>query len=120
MNVRRRGYKKKGKLNLFGQAFDEVCMRLGLSWEQVAKEAGLNPSTLHYLCSAEKHHTAKRETLKSIVCALKQHDDWLDTYKPLLFNAAMHATNEQIAEAERLLMYMKYVDEHGTPTQQQQ
>lgn len=108
---RRKGYKQKGPLNLFGQFFDEVCMRLDLTWEQVAREAGIDPSTLHYICSAIKDHKPKRETVKKIVDVLKQHDKWLDTYKIGLFNAAMLATDEQVAEVEHMLMYMKYIDE---------
>lgn len=109
---RRKGYRQKGRLNLFGQYFDEVCKRLDITWEQVAREAGVDPSTLHYICSAEKNHTPKRETIKKIVNALKQHDNWLDLYKVGMFNTATHATDEQIAEAEHHLAYMKYIDEH--------
>jgi len=114
---RRRGLKSKGRLNLFGQFLDEVCMRLDISREQAAREAGIDPSTLHYNSSAGKDHKPKRETVQKLVDALRKHDKWLDTYKIGLFNAAELATDEQIAETERMLVYMKYIDEH--PLQQE-
>ena len=114
VNRRRRG----GKQNLFGKALDEVCFRTGVTREQIAREAGLNSSTLHYVGSAEKDHRARRETLYKLVDALKRHAGWLDTYKPLLFNAAGQATDEQIAEAARLLDYLKYADERGVTISQ--
>ncbi len=91
---RRRGLKSKGKLNLFGQFLDEVCMRLEISREQAAREAGIDPSNLHYNASAGKDHKPKRETVQKLVDALRKHDD------------------EQIAEIERMLVYMRYIDEH--------
>lgn len=115
---RRRGSKPKGRLNLFGEFLEEVCMRLNISREQAAREAGIDPSTLHYICSAEKDHRPKLETIRKLVCALRKHDEWLDTYKIGLFNAALLATDEQVAEVEHMLAYMKYVDEHP-PLQQE-
>ncbi len=109
---RRRGSKSKGRLNLFGQFLDEVCMRLEISREQAAREAGIDSSTLHYNASADKDHKPKRETVQKLVNALRKHDKWLDTYKVGLFNAADLATDEQIAEIERMLVYMRYIDEH--------
>src|SRR5258707_4404208 len=92
---RRRGLKSKGKLNLFGQFLDEVCMRLEISREQAAREAGIDPSTLHYNASAGKDHKPKRETVQKPGDSLRKHEKWLDTYKIRLFYSADRATDEQ-------------------------
>src|SRR5258708_18816158 len=103
---RRRGLKSKGRLNLFGQFLDEVCMRLDISREQAAREAGIDPSTLHYNSSAGKDHKPKRETVQKLVDALRKHDKWLATSKIGPFHPAHLATYHQLHETHMFLLYI--------------
>jgi predicted transcriptional regulator len=93
------------------------CVSSEISREQAAREAGIDPSTLHYICSAEKDHKPKPETIRKLVDALRKHKEWLDTYKIGLFNAAIIATDEQVEDVRHQLTFMKYIDEH--PLQQE-
>ena len=99
---------------MFGRYFDKVCQRLHMTWDQVAKESGLDPSTISKAMRQGKNNP-QYETVEKIVSVFMKQKGWLYKYKIGLFNLTHYATPEQYEEAVHDLIYMEYVDEHYGP-----
>jgi len=94
---------------VFGTYVQEICDRLGVSWEQVARKAGIDPSTVHYWCTGEEPNP-KPETLLKFYLALKDTPEWIDTYKQHLFILAGQSTEELREESRRFTEYLKHTN----------
>ena len=99
---------------MFGRYFYQVCKRLHVSGDQIAVEAGIDPSTKSKI-TREGKNKPQLETIEKIVQAMMRHQGWLHKYKTSLFNLAHHSTDEQYEEAVHDLIYMEFVDEKYGP-----
>lgn len=77
-----------------------------MSWEQIARESQLHPSTFSKMTTAGGN-APKRATIDRAVESMRHHKGWRDTYKTGIYNLAGHATPEQQEQAVHELFFLE-------------
>ena len=92
-------------LNEFGRLLQQYCKRLGTNWEQLAKEAGIDHSTL----SKNAHGPGRpsQATLHKLVTAMQKHEGWLPIYEQPLYTIVYQGTDELHEQALEILISME-------------
>lgn len=111
---RRFKQKDQNKLTLLGRYFVIVCKRLHVTWDQVAQEAGIDPSTISKGMS-QRGNTPQSGTLMKIVKAMSTHPGWLHRFEKTMFNLNGDSSPEQYDEAVQDLIRMEYIFEKYGP-----
>lgn len=111
---RRFKQKDSAKLSLLGRYFKLVCQRLHVTWDQVAQEAGLDPSTISKAMS-QRGNKPLYETLEKIVGAMSKHKGWLYRHEKTLLHLNHDSTAEEYDEAVQDLIRMEYIFEKYGP-----
>lgn len=90
--------KQKQELTLTGQLIEQLCKQRGLSWEELGRRAGINPSLISRALQGKTK--PKPETIERICRALDITDeDLVDA----IYNSLGHPSPRQIAHAEEVL-----------------
>lgn len=111
---RRFKQKDQAKLTLLGRYFVIVCKRLHMTWDQVAREAGIDPSTISK-GMAQGGNQPQYSTLEKMVDAMSKHKGWLHRFEKTMFNLNRSSTREQFDEAVQDLIRMEYIYEKYGP-----